>query len=182
MYELNGDYLDDERSNLDIQLSRPILVVGDLGLWHLPPHGIYGDPERQHPGLPFTANVTWITALGMWIKTATSAAMPSIMTARTIPLSCLQGRRERHADRESEKENSTGSIATRADITRVTRRLGDEIAHVYGFSIPPQAGAGAGAITEAAMMNVSDTRDCAFEAFITNLGNNTTRAFWWANG
>lgn len=32
MYELNGDYLDDERSNLDIQLSRPILVVGDLGL------------------------------------------------------------------------------------------------------------------------------------------------------
>ena len=34
MYELNGDYLDDERSNLDIQLSRPILVVGDLGLWN----------------------------------------------------------------------------------------------------------------------------------------------------
>ena len=49
MYELNGDYLDDERSNLDIQLSRPILVVGD-----------------------------------MWIKTATSAAMPSITTARPI--------------------------------------------------------------------------------------------------
>ena len=34
MYELNSDYLDDERSNLDIQLSRPILVVGDLGLWN----------------------------------------------------------------------------------------------------------------------------------------------------
>lgn len=32
MYELNGDYLDDERHNLNIQLSRPILVVGDLGL------------------------------------------------------------------------------------------------------------------------------------------------------
>ena len=28
--------------------------------------------------------------------------------------------------------------ATRADITRVTRRLGDEIAKVYGFSIPKQ--------------------------------------------
>ena len=27
-------------------------------------------------------------------------------------------------------------IATRADITRVTRRLGDDIAKVYGFSIP----------------------------------------------
>ncbi len=34
MYEINGDYLDDERSNLDIQLSRPILVIGDLGLWN----------------------------------------------------------------------------------------------------------------------------------------------------
>ena len=46
------------------------------------------------------------------------------------------------------KENATESqirrlqgkiydgTATRADITRVTRRLGDDIAHVYGFSIP----------------------------------------------
>ena len=29
-------------------------------------------------------------------------------------------------------------IATRADITRITRRLGDEIAKVYGFNIPKQ--------------------------------------------
>ena len=28
--------------------------------------------------------------------------------------------------------------ATRADITRITRRLGDEIAAVYGFHIPKQ--------------------------------------------
>lgn len=34
MYEINGDYLNDERSNLNIQLSRPILVIGDLELWH----------------------------------------------------------------------------------------------------------------------------------------------------
>ena len=31
MYEINGDYLDDERANLNVQLSQPILVVGDLG-------------------------------------------------------------------------------------------------------------------------------------------------------
>lgn len=36
---------------------------------------------------------------------------------------------------ESERKTLLG-IATRADITRVTRRLGDEIAHVYGFPIP----------------------------------------------
>ena len=33
--------------------------------------------------------------------------------------------------------------ATRADITRVTRRLGDDIAKVYGFSIPKQRQAAA---------------------------------------
>ena len=33
MYEINNDYLDDERVNLNIQLSRPILIVADLGLW-----------------------------------------------------------------------------------------------------------------------------------------------------
>lgn len=32
MYEINGDYLDDERMNLNVQLSAPILVIGDLGL------------------------------------------------------------------------------------------------------------------------------------------------------
>lgn len=37
---------------------------------------------------------------------------------------------------ENLKEKLYRGIATRADITRVTRRLGDEIAHVYGFPIP----------------------------------------------
>ena len=37
---------------------------------------------------------------------------------------------------ENLKEKIYRGIATRADITRVTRRLGDEIAHVYGFFIP----------------------------------------------
>lgn len=34
MVETNGDYLSDERVNLNIQLSQPIIVIGDLGLWH----------------------------------------------------------------------------------------------------------------------------------------------------
>ena len=34
MYELNDEHLADERINLDIQLNRPILIVGDLGLWN----------------------------------------------------------------------------------------------------------------------------------------------------
>ena len=36
------------------------------------------------------------------------------------------------------KEKIYEGTATRADITRITRRLGDEIAKVYGFDIPKQ--------------------------------------------
>ena len=58
MYEINGDYLDDERANLNVQLSQPILVVGALGLWNGP--------------------------LGMWIDWAICGATPSTMMARTF--------------------------------------------------------------------------------------------------
>lgn len=33
MYEINSDYLGDERMNLNVQLSQPILVVADIGRW-----------------------------------------------------------------------------------------------------------------------------------------------------
>ena len=36
------------------------------------------------------------------------------------------------------KEKLYNGSATRADITRITRRLGDDIAKVYGFSIRGQ--------------------------------------------
>ena len=39
---------------------------------------------------------------------------------------------------ENLKEKLYRGLATRADITRITRRLGDEIANVYGFTIPKQ--------------------------------------------
>lgn len=53
MYEINGDYLDDERMNLDVQLSQPILVVGDLGLWNGRRMGYKEIPS----GVPFP--VSW---------------------------------------------------------------------------------------------------------------------------
>ena len=33
MYEINSEYLNDERMNLNVKLSQPILMVGDLELW-----------------------------------------------------------------------------------------------------------------------------------------------------
>lgn len=34
MYETNDSYLGDERMNLDIEMSQPIIAIADLGLWH----------------------------------------------------------------------------------------------------------------------------------------------------
>ena len=96
MYELNGNYLDDERSNLDIQLSRPILVVGDLGLWHGRRMGYKEIPSGNIRDCLYSER-DMDTALGMWIKTAISAAMPSITTARTITSIDYQTS-ERHTD------------------------------------------------------------------------------------
>lgn len=52
MVDTNDDYLDDERCNLSIQLSQPILVVADLGLWHGRRMGYKEIESDKHPRLP----------------------------------------------------------------------------------------------------------------------------------
>ena len=81
MYEINGTYFQDEKTNLDIQLSRPILVVGDLGLWHGRRMG-YKEIE--------SGNIS-----------------DCLYTERDkpLPLPRLQGRRFRNANRQSERKD-----------------------------------------------------------------------------
>ena len=135
MYEINGDYLDDERNNLDIQLSQPILVVGDLGLWHGRRMGykeiksgnirdcLYSDTDYS----------TWyVDRLGDLRCDAIHHDGTNFYLYRVYKDSASP------SQIELLKEKLYRGIATRADITRVTRRLGDDIAKVYGFSIPRQ--------------------------------------------
>ena len=75
MYEENGHYLEDERLNLDIQLSQPILVVADLGLWN--------GRRTGYKEIP-SGNLITTTPHGMWTETETSGAMTPTMTAQTI--------------------------------------------------------------------------------------------------
>lgn len=51
MEETNYDYLSDERVNLNIQLSQPIIVIGGIGDGTAS-DGLQGHPIRQHPRLP----------------------------------------------------------------------------------------------------------------------------------
>ena len=52
MYEINSDYLDDERANLNIQLGQPILIICRPGPMDRAAYWLQGDRKRQHPGLP----------------------------------------------------------------------------------------------------------------------------------
>ena len=81
MYEINGDYLDDERANLNVQLSQPILVVGDLGLWNGRRMGY-----RKSPAATSGTACILIRIIppGMWTGWAICGATLSITMARTF--------------------------------------------------------------------------------------------------
>ena len=135
MYEINNGYLGDERINLDVQLSQPILVVGDLGLWYGRRMGykeidsgnirdcLYAGKDDEY--------TTWyVDKRGDLCCDASHHDGTNHYLYRAYK----DGVSESQIDRLKDKLYQ--GTATRADITRITRRLGDDIAQVYGFSIP----------------------------------------------
>lgn len=133
MYERNNEYLDDERENLDIQLSSPILVVGDLGLWYGRRMGykeiesgnikdcLYSDADCNTWYLDRNGDLRCDAAHHDGTNHYLYRAYKDGVTDAQI---------------ENLKERLYSGTATRRDITRVTRRLGDEIAAVYGWELP----------------------------------------------
>lgn len=132
MYEINDSYLDDERTNLDVQFSQPILVVADLGLWNGRHMGYKEIPSGNIRDCLYadTDQSTWyVDQLGDLRCDA------SHHDGRNHYLYRVYKDDTTDQQRENLKEKILKGKATRADITRITRRLGDEIAKVYGFKI-----------------------------------------------
>lgn len=135
MVETNDEYLSDERANLNVQLSQPIIVIADLGLWYGRRSGykmidsgnikdcLYSDTDYTE---------WYVDKYGDLRADAAHHDGTNHYLYRVF----------KHGVTETQIENLQNKIycgkATRADITRVTRRLGDEIAKVYGFNIPKQ--------------------------------------------
>ena len=133
MYEINGDYLDDERVNLNIQLSQPILVIGDLGLWYGRRNG-YKEIESGNIRDCLYADTDYSTWYVDKLGDLRCDAIHHDGTDHYLYRAYKDGVRESQIDLL--KDKLYRGIATRADVTRITRRLGDDIARVYGFSIP----------------------------------------------
>lgn len=133
MCEINRDYLDDERINLNIQLSQPIIVIGDLGRWNGRVMGYKMiDSGNIRDCLYSDTDFTewYVDKYGDFRADAVHHDGTNHYLYRTF----------KEGVSETQKENLLEKIyrgrATRADITRVTRRLGDEIGKVYGWDFP----------------------------------------------
>ena len=135
MVETNGDYLYDERANLNIQLSQPIIVIGDIGRWNGRVMGYKDIPSGNIRDCLYadTDYTEWyVDKYGDLRADAAHHDGTNHYLYRVF----------KEGVSETQMENLRDKIyhgkATRADITRLTRRLGDEIAAVYGFDIPKQ--------------------------------------------
>lgn len=135
MYEINNDYLGDERINLNIRLDRPILVIGDLGLWNGRRSG-YKEIESGNIRDCLYADTDYSTWYVDKLGDLRCDAIHHDGTNHYLYRAYKDGVSESQIDLL--KEKLYYGTATRADVTRVTRRLGDDIAKVYGFLIPRQ--------------------------------------------
>ena len=131
--EAISDNLDDERCNLNIQLSSPILVIGDLGLWYGSRTG-YKEIESGNIRdclYSDTDYTTWyVDKDGEFRCDATHHDGTNHYRYRTY--------RDGVTDEQIEdlKEKLYCGEATEKDIEKVTRWLGDEFGSVYGWTFP----------------------------------------------
>ena len=135
MYERNAEYLDVARRNLDIPLSQPILVIGDLGLWHGRAKGykLLRSGKLRDCLFSDTDMTEWYVDRNGDLR---ADAIHHDGTNHYLYRVFKNGVSDAQMDNLCEKIYR--GQATRADITRLTRRLGDYIAAVYGFEIMKQ--------------------------------------------
>ena len=135
MYEINAEYLEDERANLNVQLSRPILVIADIGRWN----GRFSGYREINSGKICDCLYTEMDMCEWYVDNNGDFRADAVHhDGRNHYLYRVYKDNATESQIENLKEKIYEGKATRADITRVTRRLGDEIAAVYGFSIPRQ--------------------------------------------
>lgn len=130
--EANGMRLDDERENLNIQLNDDILVIANLGFWN-GRHSGYKVLSSGNIKDCLYSNADYNT---WYLDDRGDLCCDAVHHDGT---NYYTYREWKPGVSEVQKENLLDKIyygkATRRDITRVTRRLGDDIARVYGWQI-----------------------------------------------
>ena len=134
MYEINGDYLGDERMNLNIQVGSPILVIGDLGLWNGRFSG-YREIASGNIRDCLYSNYDYAT---WYVDKDGDFRCDDVHHDGTTDYLYRAFRDGVSEDQMHDLEDKIYlGTATHEDIERITRRLGDEIGKVYGWEFPP---------------------------------------------
>lgn len=133
MYEINNDYLDDLRMEFsNVRTDGDIIIIADLGLWNGRRTG-YRELRTNRIADCFYSEddfAEWyIDEVGDLCCASTHHDGTNYLCYRAFKLNTTE------AQRENLLSKIYDGTATRRDITRVTKRLGDEIAKVYGFKI-----------------------------------------------
>ena len=108
-------------------------MIGDLGLWYGRRSG-YKEIESGNIRDCLYADTDYSTWYVDRLGDLRCDAIHHDGTDHYLYRAYKDGVRESQIDLL--KDKLYRGIATRADVTRITRRLGDDIARVYGFSIP----------------------------------------------
>ena len=127
MYKTNSENLFDERINLDIQLPRPILVIADLGLWN----GRKSGYKEIESGKISDCLYTDLDYAEWYVDNYGDLRCEAIHHDGTNHY-LYRVYKDNVSDTQIEnlKVKLYEGRATRSDITRITRRLGDDIAKV----------------------------------------------------
>ena len=133
MYEQNNAYLEDERANLNIQLSNPILVIANVGRWD-GRHMGYAEVKSGNIRDCLCTSMDYATWYVDQLGDLRCDAIHHDGTNHYLYRVYKDGVSQ--SSIENLKVKILDGTATRADITRLTKRLGDDIGKVYGWTFP----------------------------------------------
>lgn len=132
--QLNDEYLDDERSNLNIECGNDIVVFAVLGLWD----GYHNASKDLHRGniadvfgnVHSCDYVTWyVDELGDLRCKGIHHDGTNNYMYRVWKDGVSEEQKQSFRRKWGEKR------ATRKDLNRYTRRIGDKVADVYGWDV-----------------------------------------------
>lgn len=135
MYDTNSDYLNDLRDNLNMQFSQPIIIFGDIGRWN----GRVSGYKIIHSGNLKDCFYTECDYAEWYVdKLGDLRCEAAHHDGNNYYLYRVFKDNVSEEQIENLKSKLYYGKATRADITRITKRLGDDIAKVYNITVPKQ--------------------------------------------
>lgn len=132
MIETNSMYLDDERMNLDIEVSQPIIAIANLGLWN---GRFSGYKELNSRNIRDCLNGFNSCEYHSWYVDEDGDLRCKAIHHDGINYILYRAYRDDVSEEQIEDFLSKiyDGEATEDDINAITRKLGEEVAKIYGW-------------------------------------------------